>query len=91
MEEKQSSKILLGVIGAVIGAFVGAIPWILVYVFGNLIVALLSILIAVASYYGYKLTKAKIDKKLPVIVAISSIFAVTVSTFVIIPLISLSS
>ena len=87
MEEKQSSKILLGVIGAVIGAFVGAIPWILVYVFGNLIVALLSILIAVASYYGYKLTKAKIDKKLPVIVAISSIFAVTVSTFVIIPLI----
>ncbi len=87
MEEKQSSNIILGVIGAVIGAFVGAIPWILVYIFGNLIVALLSILIAVASYYGYKLTKAKIDKKLPVIVAISSIFAVTVSTFVIIPLI----
>lgn len=87
MEEKTSNSILLGIVGAIIGAFIGAIPWILVYIFANLIVALLSILIAVASYYGYKITKARIDKKLPVIVVISSVFAVTVSTFVIIPLI----
>lgn len=87
MEEKTNNKFLLGILGAVIGAFTGAIPWILVYVFANLIVALLSIFIAIGSYYGYKITKAKIDKKLPAIVAISSIFAVTLSTFVIIPLI----
>ena len=91
MEEQTSNKFLLGIIGALVGAFIGAIPWILVYAFGNMIVAILSVLIAIASYYGYRITKAKIDKKLPVIVAISSIIAVTVSTFVIAPLIFLAT
>lgn len=87
MEEQGNNKFILGVIGALVGAFVGAIPWILIYVFGNLIVAILSVLIACASYYGYKITKAKIDKKLPAVIAVSSVVAVTVSTFIIIPLI----
>lgn len=86
MEEQKNNKFLLGIVGAIIGAFVGVIPWILVYIYGNMIVALLSILVAIGSYQGYKLTKATIDKKLPVIVAVTSVLAITVSTFIIIPL-----
>lgn len=86
MEEQKNNKFLLGIIGATIGAFIGTIPWILMYVYGSMIVAILSVLIAIGSYQGYKLTKATIDKKLPVIVAVTSVVAVTVATFVIIPL-----
>lgn len=86
MEEQKRNKYLLGIIGATIGAFIGVIPWILVYIYGNMIVALLSILVAVGSYQGYRITKATIDKKLPVIVAITSVLAITVATFIIIPL-----
>ena len=87
MEEEQKNRYVLGTIGALIGAFVGAIPWILMYVYGNTIYALLSILIVVGSFYGYKLTKAKIDKKLPVILSITSFISITVTTLVIIPII----
>ena len=86
MEEQGNNKLLLGILGAIIGAFIGTIPFILVYVFANYIVALLSIIIAIGSFYGYKITKAKFDKKTPYIIAISSILAITVSVFVIIPL-----
>ena len=36
MEEEVKNKYVLGVIGALVGAFVGAIPWILMYVFANM-------------------------------------------------------
>lgn len=90
MEEPKNGKFILGILGATLGAFIGTIPWILVYVYANYIIAILSVIIAICSYYGYKITKAKIDKKLPFVIAISSILAITVSTFIISPLIMLS-
>ena len=87
MEEEQKNRYIIGTIGALIGAFIGAIPWILMYVYGNTIYALLSILIVVGSFYGYKLTKAKIDKKLPVILSITSFVSITVTTLIIIPIV----
>ena len=39
MEEEQKNRYVIGTIGALIGAFVGAIPWILMYVYGNTIYA----------------------------------------------------
>ncbi len=89
MEEKRSNSFLLGTIGAIIGASIGAIPWILVYAFGNWLVVLLAVPIGIASFYGYKVTKAKIDKKLPIVIAISSLIVVTIATFVIVPMIQL--
>ena len=85
-EEEVKKRYLVGTIGALIGAFIGSIPWILMYVFGNMMVALLSIVIVICSFYGYKITKAKIDKKLPVILGITSFIAISVTTLVIIPL-----
>lgn len=90
MEEKKNNKFILGIIGAIIGAFIGTIPWLLVYIFGNHIVAILSIFIAMGGYQGYKITKATMDKKLPVIVALSSIVAITVANLVVAPLIMLA-
>ena len=64
----------------------GAIPWILMYIFANAMYALLSMFIVVGSFYGYKLTKARIDKKLPVILSITSFISISVTMFIIIPL-----
>ena len=72
MEEKVKNNYALGIIGALIGAFIGAVPWVLMYVFANMMYSILAILIVLCSFYGYKLTKAKIDKKLPVILSIAS-------------------
>ena len=86
MEEETKNRYFLGTLGALIGALIGAIPWILMYVFGNMMVAILSIIIVICSFYGYKLTKAKMDKKLPIILSITSFISISITTFVIIPL-----
>lgn len=86
MEEQTKNKYLLGVIGALIGAFIGAIPWVLMYVFANMMYAILAILIVLFSFYGYKITKAKMDRKLPVILSITSLISITVTMFIIIPI-----
>lgn len=85
MEEKVNNRYFLGVIGALIGALVGAIPWVLLYVFADLMYSLLAIIIVICSFYGYKLTKAKIDKKLPIILSVASFVAITITMFLIIP------
>ena len=60
MENEVKNNYFIGIIGALIGAFIGAIPWILMYVFANMMYAILAILIVICSFYGYKITKAKI-------------------------------
>lgn len=89
-EVGAKNNYLLGTIGALIGAFVGTIPWFLFYTLVNLMIVWAAILIAIASYYGYKITKAKIDKKLPVIITICSMVSIIVTTLVVIPIIALS-
>lgn len=86
MEEQAKNKYFIGVIGALVGALIGAVPWVLMYIFANMMYAILSMLIVICSFYGYKLTKAKIDKKLPVILAITSFVSITVTMFIIIPI-----
>ena len=53
MKEKNNN--LLGILGAVLGAFIGAIPWILVYVYGNLMFSFLAFVIALTAFKGYTL------------------------------------
>ena len=40
---KDENNNLLGILGAILGAFIGAIPWILVYVYGNLMFSISAI------------------------------------------------
>lgn len=84
---KNDKKFLLGIVGSLIGAFIGALPWLLAFTFGNVIVGLLSIFIAIGCYYGYKVTKNEVDKRFSIIVVLSTIFVITTSLLVIMPII----
>lgn len=83
MKEKNNN--LLGILGAILGAFVGAIPWILVYVYGNLMFSILAFIIALVSFKGYTLLKGKVTKHTPLIIGIISVLTVIISTVIIIP------
>ena len=48
MEEKERGY-LIGIIGALIGGLIATIPWILCYVYANMIYSLLAIIVAIAS------------------------------------------
>ena len=82
---KDENNNLLGILGAILGAFVGAIPWILVYVYGNLMFSILAFIIALVSFKGYTLLKGKVTKNTPVIIGVISILIVIISTLIIIP------
>ena len=82
---EQENNRLIAIVFSLIGGLIGTIPWVLVYVYGNMIVALLALIIAVAAWKGYNLAKGKIDKYVPTIIVAISVISVTIATFVIIP------
>jgi len=84
---KQNKNNLFGILGSILGAFVGALPWLLAYALGNVIIGLLSIFIAIGSYMGYKITKNEINKNFSKLVFFSTILTVTISFLVIMPII----
>lgn len=81
---------ITGTIGAVIGGAIASLPWVLVYVYGNMIVAILAVLIALGAFYGYKLAKGKMGKGLPAIIAIVSVAIIVILTTIVCPLVILS-
>ena len=88
IETKEiSGSYVTGIIGAIIGGTIGAVPWIIAYIYGNMMIALLAILIAGGAYYGYKICKGKITKKVTIIITIISIIIVALVTLLIIPVI----
>ena len=83
MSNKQYLK---GILGALLGAIIGTAIFILISIMISSIFTLLAIFTVVGGFYGYKLTKAKIDKKLPIIIAIISFICITIAVLVIIPM-----
>lgn len=81
---------ILGILGGLIGGIIASIPWILLYIYGNMMFSLLAVFIAMGALYGYKLLKGKVDKKLPIIITVLSLISVTIVTLIIIPLLLLS-
>ena len=61
---KKEGSYLTGIIGAIIGGAIATIPWVLAYVYGNVMLSLLAVLIGAGEFYGYKIFRGKIDKKL---------------------------
>ena len=88
-KQEQKKSIVFGIIGAIIGAMIATIPWVLMYVYGEMILSLLAILIAMGALMGYQLFKGKITKQLPIIISIISLIMVVVATLVVIPLLLL--
>lgn len=87
MNEKKGY--VTGILGGLIGGFIASVPWILMYVYGNMILSLLAIIIAIGVLKGYQICKGKVDNKLPAIIVVTSLLCVTVSTLLIIPLLLL--
>lgn len=87
--QSDSKHYALGTLGALIGAFVATIPWILMYVYGNMILSALAIIIAIGALKGYQILKGPIDKKLPIVISITSLLTVVLATLVIIPVLLL--
>lgn len=79
----------IALLGAVLGGLVASIPWILMYLFGNMILSLLATLIAVGAIFGYKLFKGEYFKQLPIFISVISVIIVTLDNLVVIPLIEL--
>ncbi len=84
--QNGSKHYLLGTLGALVGAIVAAIPWVLMYVYGNMILSALAILIAIGALIGYQIFKGTIDKKLPIIISVISLLVVIVATLAVIPM-----
>jgi acetyl-CoA carboxylase carboxyl transferase subunit beta len=68
IKKEKTGSYLTGIIGAIIGGIIATIPWILVYVYGNMMLSILAAIIAGGEFLGYKICKGKIDKKLPIII-----------------------
>ncbi len=85
----MKNKNYIALLGAVLGGLVASIPWILMYLFGNMILSLLATLIAVGAIFGYKLFKGEYFKQLPIFISVISIIIVTLDNLVVIPLIEL--
>lgn len=77
---------ITGILGGILGGLIASIPWILMYVYGNMILSLLAIIIAIGVLKGYQLCKGKVDHKLPVFIVVISILSITIATLFIIPL-----
>ena len=85
IKKEKTGSYLTGIIGAIIGGIIATIPWVLVYVYGNMMLSILAAIIAGGEFLGYKICKGKIDKKLPIIIMVIAVIVVMVTTLAIIP------
>lgn len=80
------NKKVLGILGALLGGFIFTIPWILVYIFGNMLFSILAAFIAYGVLMGYKKLGGEVNINTPKLVTIISIVVIMVTTLIIIPL-----
>lgn len=73
-----------GIVGALIGALIATIPWILLYIYGSAMTSIFAFLVGLGALKGYQI-KGLVDNKLPKIITIVSLVAITIATLIIIP------
>ena len=78
-------KNVLAMIGAMLGGLIATLPWVLVYVYGNMMFSILAIFVAMGALFGYQLFKGEINKNLPIKIVVVSLLSITIATLVIIP------
>lgn len=84
--QENKGNYLTGIIGALIGGLIGAIPWIMAYVFLNMILSIAAVFIALCAYAGYKKFNGPKNKGAVWIIVLVSLVVVTIANFVIIPI-----
>ncbi len=82
---ERNNSYVIAIVGAVVGGLIGTLPWILCYVYANMMYSILSVFIPICAFKGFQLLKGRIDKKLPIIIGVISFLAITLATLVIIP------
>ncbi len=73
-------------LGGLLGGVVAALPWLILYMFGGYIVSILAFLIALGVNYGYRKFKGRVNRKLPMIIIIISVFILILIDLVIVPI-----
>lgn len=83
--ETNNGNYITGFIGALLGGLIASLPWIICYVFLEMILSVLAIPIALGAFYGYKLFRGPQNKAAIVIVVLVTLVIVAIDNFVIIP------
>lgn len=78
-------KNLRGIIGAILGAIIGALPWLFVYIYGNYIISVLAVFVAVCANFLYRKFGGEVNKRLPMTLSIISVLTIAVMTFLVVP------
>ncbi len=78
-------KYVLPILGALVGGIVATLPWILAYVYLNMMFSILAMFVAMGALFGYQLCKGEVNKRLPLKIVIVSLLSITIATLVIIP------
>ena len=78
-------KNILAIIGSMVGGLIATLPWVLVYVYGNMMYSFLAVLVAMGALFGYQLFKGDINKSLPTKIVVVSLLSITIATLVVIP------
>ena len=84
-KSQKEGNYLLGILGAILGGLVASIPWIIMYVYLEILWSFMALIIAYGAFIGYKTFKGKMDIKVPYIVGIVSILVVIFVTLYVIP------
>lgn len=79
-------KRVLSYVGALLGGFLFTIPWILVYIYGEMLFSILATFIAYGALLGYKKFGGEINKDTKGVIISVSLIVITITTLIIIPL-----
>lgn len=85
MKPENNNGYLLGILGAVLGGLVASLPWIIMYVYLEMMWSFMAFLIGYGAFLGYKLFKGKMDIKVPYIIGVVSIVVIIFTTLYVIP------
>lgn len=76
---------ILSIISAFLGGMLGTLPWMICYIYNEPMYTILTLLIAILAFMGYKLFKGKINSKTIILITIITTICITITNFIIIP------
>lgn len=85
IKPENNKGYILGILGAVLGGLVASLPWIIMYVYLEMMWSFMAFLIGYGAFLGYKLFKGKMDIKVPYIIGVVSIVVIIFTTLYVIP------
>lgn len=85
IKPENNNGYIFGIIGSILGGLVASLPWIIMYVYVEMMWSFMAFLIGYGAFLGYKLFKGKMDIKVPYIIGIVSIIVIIFTTLYVIP------